>query len=334
MRVLVTGGGGFLGKAIVQKMQMQGHTLTVVARGNYPWMSTAGIRLCRGDLAEKTSVQEAFQGQDLVIHSAAKAGVWGPHQDYVRSNVEATHNVLALCREHHIPRLLYTSSPSVVFDEQDHENALNDLPYPKTFLTSYSQTKATAEQAVLAANTSDFATVALRPHLIWGPEDPHLLPRLFARARQGRLRRVGDGQNKVSLSYIDNAAAAHLCAAARLEPGVPWAGQAYFVNDAAPVVLWDWLNMMLNRVGIPEIKSGVSVGMAMGIGGFLESSFRFFGIQQEPPLTRFVAAQLARSHWYSLAPAQAAFGYVPVIDPEEAVSRTVTWWRAHPEMMT
>lgn len=328
MRVLVTGGGGFLGAAIVRKLQAQGDTITVVARGDYPWMAAAGIRLCRGDLADKASVQEAFQGQALVIHSAAKAGVWGPHQDYVRSNLEATQTVLDLCKEQGVPRLLYTSSPSVVFDDQDHENALNDLPYPKTFLTSYAQTKAAAEQAVLAANTPNFATVALRPHLIWGPEDPHLLPRLFARARQGRLRRVGDGQNKVSLSYIDNAAAAHLQAAAVLEPGVKWAGQAYFVNDAAPVVLWDWLNAMLKQVGIPEVKSGISVGMAVGIGGCLEHSFRFFGIQQEPPLTRFVAAQLARSHWYSLAPAQAAFGYTPVIDPTEAVSRTVTWWRA------
>jgi 2-alkyl-3-oxoalkanoate reductase len=323
MKVLVTGGGGFLGSAIVRMLVARGDEVTVVARGDYPELVAAGVRLHRGDLADAAAVDAAFVGQELVIHAAAKPGVWGPYEDFYRSNVLATRVVLEACRKYGISRLVYTSSPSVVFDAGDHENAGNDLPYPSSYLAVYPQTKAEAEREVLAANSPTLATVSLRPHLIWGPGDPNLLPRLVDRARRGRLRIVGDGKNKVSLTYIDNAAAAHLQAADRLVPGCSWAGQAYFVNDPEPVVLWEWINQMLRRLDIPEVKGSISPGLARTVGSLAEGLWRILGLAGEPPMTRFVAEQLCRSHSYSLAPAQAAFGYTPVVTAEDALDRTV-----------
>ncbi len=323
MKVLVTGGGGFLGGAIVQMLRARGDEVTVVARGDYPELRAAGVRLHRGDLADAAAVNAAFVGQELVIHAAAKPGVWGPYEDFYRSNVLATRVVIEACRKYGISRLVYTSSPSVVFSAGDHENAGNDLPYPDSYLAIYPQTKAEAEREVLAANGPSLATVSLRPHLIWGPGDPNLLPRLIDRARRGRLRIVGDGKNKVSLTYIDNAAAGHLQAADQLVPGVAWAGKAYFINDPEPVILWDWINNLLLRLEVPQVKGKVSPGLARTVGGIAEWIWRILGLAGEPPMTRFVAEQLCRSHWYSLAPAQAAFGYHPVRSADEALDLTV-----------
>ncbi len=323
MKVLVTGGGGFLGGAIVRMLLARGDEVTVVARGDYPALVAAGVRLHRGDLADAAAVDAAFVGQDLVIHAAAKPGVWGPMEDFHRSNVLATRVVLEACRKHGISRLVYTSSPSVVFDAGDHENAGNDLPYPTSYLAFYPQTKAEAEREVLAANSPTLATVSLRPHLIWGPGDPNLLPRLIDRARRGRLRIVGDGKNKVSLTYIDNAAVAHLQAADRLQPGASWAGKAYFINDPQPVVLWEWINKLLGRLDVPQVKRHISPGLARTVGAVAETVWRVLGLAGEPPMTRFVAEQLCRSHSYSLAPAQEAFGYSPVVTEQVALDRTV-----------
>jgi nucleoside-diphosphate-sugar epimerase len=322
MKVLVTGGGGFLGGAIVRMLRARGDEVTVVARGDYPELQAAGVRLHRGDLADAAAVDAAFVGQELVIHAAAKPGVWGPYEDYYRSNVLATRVVIAACRKYGISRLVYTSSPSVVFSAGDHEDAGNDLPYPDSYLAFYPQTKAEAEREVLAANSPSLATVSLRPHLIWGPGDPNLLPRLIDRARRGRLRIVGDGKNKVSLTYIDNAAAGHVQAADQLAPGVAWAGKAYFINDPEPVNLWDWINNLLLRLEVPQVKRKVSPGLARFVGGVAEWVWRSLSLAGEPPMTRFVAEQLCRSHWYSLAPAQAAFGYHPVRSAAEALELT------------
>ena len=326
MRVLVTGGGGFLGSAICRRLRGAGHEVAAVARGNYPELERIGVRLYRGDLADAAAVAPAFDGRDLVFHAAAKAGVWGPWEEFYRSNVVATGVVLEQCRAQGVRRLVYTSSPSVVFGAEDHENAVNDLPYPTEYLAHYPKTKAQAERDVLAANGPDFATVALRPHLIWGPGDPHLLPRLVARARAGRLRIVGDGRNKVSLTFIENAAAAHVQAASRLEPGIGWAGKPYFVNDPAPVVLWEWLNGFLAQIGVAPVQRSVSPGLARSAGWLLEGIWGL-GFSGEPPMTRFIAEQLCRSHWYDLKPAIDAFGAWAQADLEAALELTAAGFR-------
>jgi nucleoside-diphosphate-sugar epimerase len=173
---------------------------------------------------------EAVRGVDVVIHAAAKAGVWGPYETYRQANVQATNLIISACRQAGVKHLVYTSSPSVVFDGRDESGINESTPYPEKYLTPYPQTKALAEQNVLKANGSELVTVALRPHLIWGPGDHHLIPRILSRAKQGKLKLVGDGSNKVDSTYIDNAAHAHLLAADQLVAKgleAPCAGKAY-----------------------------------------------------------------------------------------------------------
>ncbi len=327
MKAFVTGGGGFLGSALVKALLDDGHDATAAGRSDYPTVAALGARTKRVDVADREAVSRAIEGHDTVFHVAAKAGVWGDRGEYERINVIGTENVIEASREHGVRRLIYTSSPSVVFGGRDHRNADASLPYPPHYECDYPETKAAAERAVLAANSETLATTSLRPHLIYGPQDPHLLPRVFDRARKGRLRIVGEGDNEVSVTYVENAAFGHLQAAKRLEPSAAWAGRAFFINDPEPVALWEWLNGLLERLDIPRVTRRVPLPLARGAGAIAEGVWRLLSLSGEPPMTRFVASQLATSHTYTIEPAREAFGYAPPISAADALDRTVAWWR-------
>jgi nucleoside-diphosphate-sugar epimerase len=329
VKALVTGGGGFLGRAIVERLLQQGHFVTVLGRRDYPELRALGARCVVADLAEREKLRRAAAGQDVVFHAAAKAGVWGARAEFARANVDGTVNLLAACLMQGVRRFVYTSSPSVVFDGRDHEAPRGELPYPARYEAAYPETKALAEKIALSANDDRIATVALRPHLIYGPRDPHLLPRVIERARAGRLAIVGDGRNKVSVTYVENAAAAHVQAALRLERGCSFSGRAFFVSDAEPVELWPWLNGVLRRLGIPPVTRRVPLLLGRGAGALLEALWSVSRRPGEPPLTRFTASQLARSHWYDNGPARAAFGYEPPVPPPEALDRTIAHFKQH-----
>lgn len=325
MRALVTGGGGFLGSAISRRLQAVGYEVRIVQRSPAPELAVVGVECRRGDIADPAVVMSAADGCDVVFHTAAKAGVWGPTAEYHRANVTGTENVLAACRALRIPRLVYTSSPSVVYGGRDEAGIDESTPYPKRYLTHYPRTKAIAEQAVLAANGPDLATVALRPHLIWGPGDNHLVPRLLERARAGRLRRVGRGDNLVDTVYVDNAADAHLLAADRLRPGSPVCGKVYFITNDEPVPLWELIDRMLACGGLPPVKQSISAGAAYAAGGLLEGLYAALGRRDEPPMTRFVARQLSTAHWYDISAAKRDLGYRPEVSVEEGLRRLRDW---------
>ncbi len=323
MKALVTGGGGFLGSALCKSLVARGHEVTSLARGDYPHLRQLGVRTVRADLADREAVRDATAGCEVVFHVAAKAGVFGPDVEYEAANVTGTEHVLAACQENGVPRLVHTSSPSVCFDGSDHRNASNDLPLARHFLAAYPRTKARAEELVLRANSAELATCALRPHLIFGPGDPHILPRLVQRARSGRLRIVGEGDNEVTLCFVENAAHAHVLAGEALEPGAPHAGRAYFIGQEEPVQLWNWINELLAGLDLPPIRRKISQAGAYRIGAVLEAVWRALRLGGEPPMTRFVATQLATSHSYDMAPARRDFGYQPLVSSEEALSRTL-----------
>lgn len=329
MKALVTGGGGFLGRAIVAELLARGDEVRVLGRKPQPELAARGVHVLRADITDKQALRAGAKGVDVLFHCAALAGVWGERREYQRVNVDGTRAVIAAAQAERVPRLVHTSSPSVCFDGRDQVRASNDLPYAVRHLAEYPRTKAIAERDVIYANGRyGLHTVALRPHLIYGPGDPHLLPRLIERARARRLVRVGDGRNEVTLTFVENAAAAHVLAADRLGPGAPHAGRAYFVGDAEPVALWPWIDALLARLGLPRVERHLAHPTAHALGALLELTWRALGRRSEPPLTRFVAAQLARSHSYDLAPAQRDFGYVPRVDPREALERTLVWLAA------
>jgi nucleoside-diphosphate-sugar epimerase len=321
MIALVTGGGGFLGSAIVRRLVARGDQVRSLARNHYPALDALGVVQFRGDVADGDMVTRAAAGCDLVFHAAARAGIWGRYADYQRANVAGTEAVLSACRDQRIRRLVYTSSPSVVFDGRDMENADETVPYPVHYEAAYPRTKAIAERAVLAANGPELATVALRPHLIWGPGDNHLVPRVLARARAGRLRRIGKANKLVDSIYIDNAADAHLLAADRLAPGSPIAGKAYFISNGEPMPMWDLINRILAAADLPPVTRSLPVWAACAAGWFLETVYGLCRIKREPPMTRFLARELSTAHWFNLAAARRDLGYEPVVSIEEGLRR-------------
>jgi nucleoside-diphosphate-sugar epimerase len=330
MKALVTGGGGYLGLAIVRLLHQRGDQVRSLARNVYPALEALGVEQIRGDLADARAVTKAAAGCDLVFHVAAKAGVWGDYQDYYRANVVGTDNVIAACRAHGIDKLVYTSSPSVVFDGKDMEGVDESVPYPNHFEAHYPLTKAEAEQLVLAANGPKLATTVLRPHLIWGPGDNHLVPRILDRGARGRLRRIGNRPCLVDTLYIDNAALAHLQAADHLAVGSPVAGKAYFLAQGEPKPVWDVVDRILAAGNLPPVTCAISPQLAYAAGWLLEQTYTLLRLSGEPPMTRFVARELSTAHWFDLSAARRDFGYEPRISFDEGMERLAAWLKENP----
>jgi nucleoside-diphosphate-sugar epimerase len=323
--ILVTGGRGFLGGAIVKMLLEQGKSVPSLARHHCPRLATAGVEQFIGDLSDPVQVDRAVNGCELVYHVAAKAGVWGDYRDFYNANVVGTRNVIAACRQQDVTRLVYTSSPSVVFDGSDMEGVDESAPYPRHFHAPYPQTKAQAEQLVISANGDQLATVALRPHLIWGPGDNHLVPRILERGRGGHLRRIGKGDNLIDAVYIDNAAVAHLQAAQQLSIGSRVAGKVYFIANNEPIPLWDLVNKILAAGNLSPVTRTISPQLAYLAGAVLETIYKHLRLAGEPRMTRFIARELATAHWFDLSAAQRDFGYQPQISIKEGMERLRRW---------
>lgn len=319
MKALVTGGGGFLGGVIVRMLRERGDQVRSFSRGEHPALAKLGAEQFQGDLADREAVIKAASGCDIVFHLAAKAGIWGSYDDFYRANVVGTENVLTACRSNSIGRLVYTSSPSVVFDGSDVEGGDESLPYPPRFEAHYPATKALAEQLVLAANSPELSVTALRPHLIWGPDDNHLVPRIIAKGRAGKLRRIGSRPNLVDTVYVDNAARAHLQAADRLSPDSPVAGNCYFISNNEPLPLWEMVNRILAAAGVPPVTRSISPKLAYAAGCLCEGLWSLLHLSGEPPMTRFVAHELASAHWFNIDAARRDFGYQPEISIDEGL---------------
>jgi 2-alkyl-3-oxoalkanoate reductase len=327
MKCLVTGGGGFLGRYIVEQLVARGDQVQSFSRALYPPLEELGVKLVRGYVHDAKAVNAACAGMDCVFHVAAIAGIGGPWRRFYEANVVGTENVIAACRAARVPRLVYTSSPSATFAGRDQRGvteaeAITDLGWLEANDCHYSRSKAIAEAAVLAANDKRLATCALRPHLIWGPRDQHLIPRLMARARSGRLRRVGDGTNRVDILYVENAATAHLQAADALaDTDSPARGNAYFLSQGEPVNCWQWIDEVLALANLPQIRKSISFRAAHGLGRGCETLYRAVRTEREPPMSRFLAWQLASSHWFDISAARRDFGYVPRISTAEGMER-------------
>jgi 2-alkyl-3-oxoalkanoate reductase len=385
--VLVTGGTGFLGRRLVERLLAQGRTVTILARTPAPDLAARGVRFVCTPLDDMPAVRAACAGVDTIFHVAAKVGVWGRHDDFFRANVLGTRALLAGARAHGALRFVHTSTPSVVYNGAPLAGADESLPLTTRCPSAYPLTKAIAEREVLAADAPALRTIALRPHLIWGVGDPHLVPRVLARARAGRLRIVGDGRNRVDLVHVENAVDAHLLAEAALaspatpaappaiahaptassvrasasatthtlssasastpasaSPSTPSAkchlindtlhrvpgpgGRAYFITNGEPVVLWEWINGLLAALGEPAITKRLPLGVATVLGACCEATWRTLPLRGEPPMTRFVAAELAKDHWFDIAAARRDLGYAPRISMAAGTAELVASLRA------
>ena len=255
---LVTGARGFLGRAVCKAALAQGEPVRAFCRQADAELTALGAEVVLGDLRDGEAVATACRGVACVHHVAGLAGIWGRWQKYYEVNTLATEQLLVASRAAGVDRFVYTSSPSVTFDGSDQRGIDESAPYASRWLCHYPHSKAIAEAAVLAEDQNQMRTCALRPHLIWGPGDRHLVGRLVDRSRQGRLRRVGDGTNRIDMLYVDNAADAHLQAAAALDPGARVCGKAYFISQGEAVNCWEWIDQLLAVVGQPPVRRSIS----------------------------------------------------------------------------
>lgn len=316
--VLVTGFGGFLGSAICRQLIDRGFRVRGVARQRYPQLESLGVSAHCGSITDATVCDRAVQGVDAIIHTAALAGVWGAKFDYEAINVIATDRLLDAAHRHGVTAFVHTSSPSVTFDGSPQCGIDESVPYPAQWLCDYPRTKAISEQSVLKANqTGRFSSCALRPHLIWGVGDPHLIPRVIERCKSGRLRCVGDGRNLIDTVHVENAASAHVLALERmLAHDANANGRAYFITDGQPIACWDWITELLRCAGLRPPTRTISVRRAYQIGAVLEGVYRTLRIASEPPMTRFVALQLGVDHYFDITAAKERLGYAPANDRE------------------
>jgi 2-alkyl-3-oxoalkanoate reductase len=321
MRVLVTGAGGFLGGAITRMLLARGDQVSAVQRSDAPALRALGVSVVRGDLAEPELAARAVTGCDAVLHVAAKAGHWGSYASYFAANVQATRHILRAAQRQGVTRLVYTSTPSVAHAGGDLLGVDESAPIPARFHAHYPATKAIAETEVLAANSPHFSTCALRPHLIWGPGDNHLLPRLIARAKAGRLRFVGNGRNLVDTIYIENAARAHLLALERLHVGAECAGKAYFLSNDEPMALQEIVNKLIACAGMPPCQKFLPKPVAFAAGALMELAYSLLPLKGEPLMTRFLAEQLSTSHYYNISAAKRDLGYQAEVSIAEGLRR-------------
>ena len=319
--VFVTGAGGFLGEAICRFLCSAGIQVTGFARSKYPALEKMGVTMIQGDIESIAQLKSAMQGCDLVFHVASKAGVWGSKSDYFKPNVDGTKNIIDACKFLGINRLIYTSTPSVTFSGVDENGIDESTPYAPNFLNYYAESKAIAEAIVIKENSATLKTVAIRPHLIWGPNDPHLVPRVIDRAKRGRLKLVGTQDKQVDTIYIDNAAYAHILAAINLsQPESTCAGKCYFVSNDQPITMENMLNKILASANLPPVTKRVPALIAYIVGAMLEKIYLWLGKTQEPILTRFVARQLSTSHYFDISAAKADLGYQPLVSIDEGMA--------------
>jgi len=321
--ILVTGGGGFLGKAIVKRLVAAGENVRSISRNFYPELKSMGVDQIQGNIGDRSEVLNACRGIQTVFHVAGKPGIWGNYNDYYQTNVTGTENVIDACNHHHISKLVYTGSPSVVFNGLDMEGVDESVPYPDRFHAHYPQTKAIAEQLVINASSDKLRSIILRPHLIWGPGDNHLIPRIIAKSK--RLKIIGSGKNLVDTIYIDNAADAHILAAENLAKKPEISGNVYFISQGEPILLWDMINAILKAAGLGPVTGSIPKQTAWLAGAAFEFFYKILHIKKEPPMTRFVAHELATSHWFDISAAKRDFGYSPRVSTKEGLRILEDW---------
>jgi len=328
-RILVTGYGGFLGSCICRQLVQLGYQVYGIARHVYPELREIGVQTFVGDVTHIDQCRLAVKGMDGIIHTAALAGVWGKRSDFESVNVSATNNLLQVAHEFGVHAFVHCSSPSVTFDGKPQSGIDESVGYPKTWLCDYPRTKAIAEQLVLNSHDPQkLWTIALRPHLIWGEGDPHLIPRLIRRCLEGRLRCVGDGSNLIDTVHVSNAAQAHVLALKRLlSNDTHAAGRAYFISDNEPISCWMWISKILEAGGLEVPRKRISLANAYRIGTLLEVIYRVAHVHSEPPMTRFVALQLGVDHYFSTQSAQDRLEYKPAVDRQDELQKMSPWLR-------
>ena len=263
MKVLVTGGGGFIGLALVRRLIETGHTVSSFSRKMYPEHQKSGVRSFQGDLSNLSDIENACKGIEAVFHLAAKVSIWGPYSEFYRTNVTGTKNLILACKKQGVDKLIFTSSATVIYNGSDLQGVNESIDYPVIPVSNYTSTKAEAEQLVLKANSKILKTISLRPHLVWGPGDTQLIPKIIKRAKSGSLHKPGSKDFLIDTTYIDNLIEAQLLALKKLDGNPEVSGKAFFISNGEPVLTWDFLNSIIESAGLSPVRKSLPVPVVL-----------------------------------------------------------------------
>lgn len=314
MRILVTGARGLLGRETVRAAQSAGHEVRAFQR------RPCGLDVDEvlGDIEDLPAVSRAAVGCSAVIHLAARVGVVGSPAQFASVNVQGTANVLSAARSAGVHAFVQVSSPSVAHVGSALVGAPAGPADPKGARSAYARTKAQAEQLALAADSPDFAVVAIRPHLVFGPGDTQLIEPIVRRARAGRLVAVGSGLALIDTTVVDNAASALVAAVHRAGAAH---GRALVVSNGEPRTVRELLDAIAASAGLAGVRRGIPLPVARAAGHVVDAAWRILRRQDEPPITAFVAEQLGTAHWFDQRQTRDLLQWRPHVSLDDGLAR-------------
>ena len=321
-RVAVTGASGVVGGAAARAFLCRGDEVVAVQRGPLPAeLAARGAREHRADVSGSVdALAEAFADCRAVVHAAARVDITGPWEDYERANVVGTRRVVEAARRAGVPRFVLVSSPSVAHAGHPLIGAHAEPADPSNARGHYSRSKAMAEAEALAADDDRLAVTVVRPHLVWGPGDTQLTERIIDRARSGRLVTIGTGAALIDTTYIDNAGAALVAAADRAAlPQVR--ARVFVVSNGEPRTVTEMLSRIARAAGVPGPSRSVPFPVARLGGQVLERVWERSGREGDPPVTAFLAEQLATAHWFDQRETRRALAWAPEVTIDEGFAR-------------
>jgi nucleoside-diphosphate-sugar epimerase len=317
VKVLVTGASGFLGQATAAAVRDAGHEVRSFQRRP---SGVPGVQDVAGTMTDDAAIARAVDGVEAVVHLAAKVSLAGDPADFARVNIEGTRSLLQAARAAGVGRFVFVSSPSVAHTGSSLVGADAGPAEPSRARGDYARTKAAAELLALDADAPDFAVVAVRPHLVWGPGDTQLVGRIVERARAGRLPLLDSGAALIDTLYVDNAATAMVAALERVtDDGVH--GNAYVVTNGEPRPVADLLAGICTASGVRPPQWHVPAAVARAAGSVVEAVWRVRPGEDEPPMTRFLAEQLSTAHWFDQRRTRSDLRWTPSVSIDQGLER-------------
>lgn len=317
MAVFVTGGSGFIGGRLVERLVSEGRTVRALARSEASARRVAelGAEPVRGEIGDRASLAAAARGGDLAFHLAAQLGEWGARADFERGNVEGTRNALAACAEAGVRRFVHCGTEAALMAGEPLVGVDETAPLRPDSRAPYAATKAKAEQAVRDASREGFETVVLRPRFVWGRGDTTLLPEMVATVEAGRWAWVGGGRNLTDTTHVGNVVEGLLLAAGKGAPG-----EAYFVTDGEPVVFRDFVTVLLETQGVEPPDRSIPAWSAAPLARVAEATWRLLPLSGTPPMTTFRSWLLTQECTIDISKARAELGYAPVVSREQGLA--------------
>ena len=305
----VTGGSGFIGGRLIERLRADGYGVRALARSTAAAerVTARGAEAVRGELADVAAMRAGAEGCELAFHAAATLGDWGRREDFERGNVEGTRNALQACADAGVRRFVHVGTEAVLLAGQPLVDVDETAPLRPDSPALYSATKARAEQTVLAANRDRFETVVVRPRFVWGSGDTTVLPVMVEMVRTGRFAWIGGGRHRTSTTHVENTVEGLVLGATHGRPG-----NVYFVTDGEPVVFREFVSDLLATQGVEPPSRSIPGWAASALASAGEAVWRLAPLPGRPPLTRFAYWVSAQECTIRIDKAREQLGYAPV----------------------